>query len=554
MRRVTILWAVCLLATAGCTNAESGANAQGDGGMAGDGGHIQWDGGGGYSQGDGGYSSADAGSAGSNINLGGAEDFGYFRRLVENGIVPNVDDFDAAGFFAEHYTELPPPDCGTRVCLQAMLGVMADLLEGRNLTVLQLGLNTPITLDPDARPPLSLAVVVDRSGSMAEAGKIEYVRLGLQTLIGALEDTDEMALITYADTARVDVPMASLATHRSQLLAVAGSLTANGSTNLYAALELGYQQVVAVTNQERQARVILLSDGMPTAGITSETQILAMSAGYNREGRAITTVGLGTDFNAPLMRGLAEQGNGNHYFLEDTSAIEDVFTEELAYFTVPVAFDVSLKLGAGSSYAPVRAYGSSFWQTTADGGHLEIPSVFIAHRISSGDVSPSGGRRGGGSALLVQLAPRDPLPPQAGDGADVATIDVSYREPGATELTSAQVVVRYPYSPDTLLPQGHFAAANPAIIKKSFVMLNLYQAIERACARFHAGDGTAAIGLLDRAIAAANDYDLTANGGAGDPDMTADVELLQQLIAVMELNGAVPPATVDIPDDPWPAD
>ena len=293
---------------------------------------------------------------------------------------------------------------------------------------------------------------------------------------------------------------------------------------------------------------------MPTAGITDEAQILAMSASYNSQGLAITTVGLGTSFNVALMRGLAEQGNGNHYFLEDTTAIEDVFTEELNYFTVPVAFDVSLQVHAGASYAPVRAYGSSFWQSTAEGGHLEIPSVFIAHRISSGDVTPGGGRRGGGSALLVQLAPRDPLPPQDPDGADVATIDVSYREPGATTPTAAQVVIRYPYQASYLAPQGHFAAANPAIIKKSFVMLNLYQAIERACGDFHAGEGTAGIALLLRAQAAAADYNLTAEGGAGDLDMTYDIELLQQLIDVMVAAGATPPDSVDIPVDPWPAD
>jgi hypothetical protein len=198
----------------------------------------------------------------------------------------------------------------------------------------------------------------------------------------------------------------------------------------------------------------------------------------------------------------------------------------------------------------VKAYGSSFWQSTAAGGHLEIPSVFIAHRISSGDVAPGGGRRGGGSALLVQVAPRDPLPPPDPGGADVATIDVSFRAPGDTTPTSTQVVVRYPYQASVLLPQGHFAAAKPAIIKRSFVMLNLYQAIERACGDFYAGQDTAGITLLERAKAAAADYNLTAENGAGDIDMSHDIELQQQLIDVMVANGAVPPDSVDMPADP----
>ena len=62
-----------------------------------------------------------------NISLGGAQDFGYFRALLDAGRVPETKDFDAAGFFAEHHTQLPPPTCGERVCLQTMLAVMSNL-------------------------------------------------------------------------------------------------------------------------------------------------------------------------------------------------------------------------------------------------------------------------------------------------------------------------------------------------------------------------------------------------------------------------------------------
>ncbi|MDD9935192.1 MAG: hypothetical protein OXT09_16390, partial [Myxococcales bacterium] len=50
--------------------------------------------------------------ANTNVALGGGADFGFFRNLLEQGIVPSTEDFDAAGFFAEHHTALPEPDCG----------------------------------------------------------------------------------------------------------------------------------------------------------------------------------------------------------------------------------------------------------------------------------------------------------------------------------------------------------------------------------------------------------------------------------------------------------
>lgn len=500
--------------------------------------------------------SSDGGAGGgNNIGLGGAGDFGYFRRLLDEGIVPTTDDFDAAGFFHEHYLTLPPPTCGQRVCLQAMLGAMPGLIDTDAYSVLHLGLNTPVTIDPNTRPPLTLAVVVDVSGSMAAAGKIDYVRLGLATLIDALNDDDSLALVTYSDAAQVVASLGPVGGRRAQLHSIAAGLVADGGTNFYAGLELGYQQVAAAYDLERQNRVIMLSDGQPTVGNTNEASILSMSAGYNSDGLGLTTVGLGTAFNAPLMRGLAEQGNGNHYFLEDSGAVNEVFTEELNYFAVPVAFDVSINVTTGSHYASSFAYGSSFWEYTPTGGGLQVPSVFLSHRVSDSDVNPNDGgmpgRRGGGSALLIRFAPKQPTPPADANGeAQVATVDVSFREPGSSQIVTDQVVVTHPYWPDAPPPGGYVSSPDPTITHKVLVMLELYRAIHKSCVLFHAGDRTDALGMLLRAEALAIDY----NTEVADVDMTYDLQLLTKLMQVMRDNGAVDPVDPGIPPDPWPAD
>jgi Ca-activated chloride channel family protein len=273
-----------------------------------------------------------------NIALGGSQDFGFFRAQLDDGTVPALGSFDAAGFFAEHHTQLPPPDCGNRVCLQAMLGVMSNLLNGNNCTMLQLGLNSPIAADASNRPPLTLAVVVDTSGSMADENKLDFVVEGLDLLIDGLGDEDQFALVTYESNAGVEVPMAGVGGNRVVIRRAIEALGASGSTNLYDGLELGYREVFANYDSARQNRVILLSDGNPTAGITGESEILRMSRNYNSEGVGLTAIGLGTDFNVELMRDLALQADGNYYFLENAGAVSEVFDEELSYFTVPVAF------------------------------------------------------------------------------------------------------------------------------------------------------------------------------------------------------------------------
>lgn len=528
---------------------QGGQGGQGGEGGAGGG----WDGWGGEG-GDGGQG-GEGGGGGSpggntNINLGGAQDFGYFRRLLNEGRVPTLDDFDAQGFFAEHHTPLPTPDCGERVCLQAMLGVMGNLINGNNCTLLQLGLNSPLVARPDQRPPLNLVVVVDVSGSMSADGKIDFVRQGLSQMVNELNDDDQLALVAYSTAAELRAPLQPLRGRRNELQRLIVDLRPGGSTNIYAGLEEGYREALRHYDSGRQNRLIMLSDGQATAGRTDDASILELSRLYNSEGVGLTTVGLGTDFNLRLMRGLAEQGDGNFYFVEHAAAVEEVFTEELSYFTVPVAFDLELTMREGSDYRYLRAYGSSLWEDTAEGGRLQVPSVFLAHRVRHDDVGPGNGRRGGGSALLVELMPDVAEQREPGESR-VATVDVRFREPGTDRIVEQTVHVTYPELAGVLRPAGFFD--NP-IVTKSFVMLNIYVALEMSVEAFHRGNPEFAVGLLQRLIAAVADYEDSANGGEGDVDMQLDIELMQQLINVMLAQGATEPEEPDIPEDPWPAD
>ncbi|MEQ9500685.1 MAG: VWA domain-containing protein [Deltaproteobacteria bacterium] len=483
-----------------------------------------------------------------NVNLGGAQDFGYFRRLLDANQVPRPDDVDDAGFFAEHHTPLPEPECGERVCGQAMLGVMANLINGNNCTLLQVGLNSPLAVDPDNRPPLNLAIVVDVSGSMSSEGKMDFVKSGLMQMVNELYDDDRIAIVAYSGDAEVRFEMAEVRGARNRLREVVDGLVPGGSTNLWGGLELGYQQVLQNYDIGLQNRVILLSDGQPTAGVTGPAQILENSRAYNSDGVGLTTIGLGTSFNYALMRDLSLQGDGNAYFVEDASAVEEVFTEELAYFTVPVAFDLEIEVEAGADYRFRNAYGSSLFEHDLTSGRLSIPSVFLAHRTSHDDVTEGNGRRGGGSALLLELMPNDDVA-QDGD-TDVAGIVLSYRVPGQTERVTQALKVAYPHPADVLLREGFF---DNDIVTKSFVMLNILVGMREATDLFHRGQGADGVDLLRRLIAAVADYEDGVNDGEGDVDMQLDIALLEQLADVMIANGAID-RQAPVEEDPWPRD
>src|SRR6185312_8495824 len=165
-----------------------------------------------------------------------------------------------------------------------------------------------------------------------------------------------------------------------------------GGTDILSGLTQGFQLDVAALDPTRQSRVILLSDGLATSGVTDDTQILAGADQFIAKGIGLTTVGGGTDVDVNLMRGLAEHGTGNFYFLEDAAAATNVFMQELAYFVTPIALDLQVDAVAGTGWTFGEVVGSTLWAGSTQLGSMHIPAAFVANRTSAAPAPGTGGR------------------------------------------------------------------------------------------------------------------------------------------------------------------
>jgi len=118
---------------------------------------------------------------------------------------------------------------------------------------------------PAHRPRLNIALVVDKSGSMAEARKIDFVREAAHRLVDQLQPGDRFALVTYDD--QIDIPIPSEAFEdRRHAHRVIDGIRPGGATNLGGGLIEGLRQVRRY-NPEGINRVLLLSDGLANRGI-----------------------------------------------------------------------------------------------------------------------------------------------------------------------------------------------------------------------------------------------------------------------------------------------
>ncbi len=532
-RNLCGFFALLLLAAVGCGDMDSGSTADSSGGT--------WDPNAGGNANSGG---------GTTIGTGGAQDFGFFRQLLDAGQIPRSSDIDDQGFFAEHHTSLPSADCGELVCVHAMLGVMGNLINGADCTVLQLGLNSPITPEDLPRLPMNLAIVVDVSGSMDTGNKLTFVREGLHTLLDALHDEDTVTIVTYANRAEIALAATEVGDNRFAIRQVVDRLVAGGGTNFYDGLELGYEQVMARHSGELQNRLMILSDGQPTAGITGSDAIINMSRNYNLEGVGLTTIGVGTDFNEALMRELAEQGDGNFYFVESQAAIEEVFVEEVETFTVAIAEDLELALNPGTAYRIRGVFGTSIWEDEGRGGVIRIPSVFLAHRTAHDD--NESGRRGGGSALLIELMADDSDPTAISSVGDISLsyfprvgLDGAAMTEGGS-LVTVDANIMYPGQLEQDLETGYFSHQ---AIAKNFVMLNIFAGFQMASDLFHQGAMDEALATIESLASNVEQMNLEL----GDEDLADDLRLLNQYAQNLRAQGAgqvpEPPA-----EEPWPRD
>jgi Ca-activated chloride channel family protein len=385
---------------------------------------------------------------------------------------------------------------------------------------------------------------------MAGGDKIGFVRQGLTRLVNELDDDDRLSIVAYDTTAVVRLPLTVVGDDRNGILDVVQTLRPEGSTNIFDGLDTAFAQVLGGFDIERQHRVVLISDGVATAGNTNTAAIIAMAGGYVDEGVPLTTIGVGVDFDLQLMRTLAERGNGNFYFLDDGTAVDEVFTEEVATFLVPVAYDLTLDLELGSEWTIRNVYGVRDFVVDAGGagGQVTIPAVFLAGRTSADDVFQGSGRRGGGSALLVEVMPA--VLEDTDGQSHVSDVQVMFRSPGASAPSVQVTTSEYAASATSVAATGHF---DNRIVEKSFVMLNILIGMRAASQAFYADAGGEAVDVIDGIIAAASDYEDSANAGDGDADIAADIAVLVQFRQVLRDNGAPNGSATEL-DDPWPAD
>lgn len=192
------------------------------------------------------------------------------------------------------------------------------------------------------RLPLNIALVIDRSGSM-EGEPLSYVKQACSYVVDLMEPNDVLSVVTFEEQVDVLVP-ARRVVNKTLLKEHINRLEVGNTTNLYDGLVVGCQQVASVMQEGYVNRVLLLTDGEPTAGIKDFTSIVGQVAEQKGRGITVTALGFGPEYNEELMAGVARRSGGNYYYIARPDLIPEVFRRELETLMTITARNLRLKL------------------------------------------------------------------------------------------------------------------------------------------------------------------------------------------------------------------
>ncbi|MBA2543373.1 MAG: VWA domain-containing protein [Deltaproteobacteria bacterium] len=274
------------------------------------------------------------------------------------------------------------------------------------------------------RAPLSLVVVIDRSGSMA-GDPLRDAKAAAGRLIEQLGSGDAFAIVTYSSTDETVMGMtrATEVSKRRALDAIE-TIMEEGGTCISCGLQRGTRELAASPIAGGLRRMVLISDGQANEGIYDRGELAQLASDTAQGGVSITSVGVGLDFDEVTMVRLANVGRGNYYFVENTGALDQIFSRELGGLAQTIGTNAKLILTDGLDARIVDAYG---YPSERAGDHVIIPIA---------DLRAGESRK---VVLRVRVAPAHTGP------LTIAKVELGWRRPtdGANRhaVTTAQVDV-----------------------------------------------------------------------------------------------------------------
>ncbi len=352
------------------------------------------------------------------------------RRMLNDGWTPDeipdgaVRVEEMLNYFRYHY-DAPKGDDRFGVTAQ-----IADCPWNGAAKLLMLGVraaDAPQTADEGS----NLVFLIDVSGSMQGEDKLDLVKQALTMLVDQLGEKDAVSVCTYSDGERVLIEGANPVRDKAKLLSAIDGLEAMGYTDGQRGLEQAYEVAMRYFRPKGNNRVIMCSDGDLNVGITSVSDLHDYVSEKKETGVYLSVLGFGWgNYKDTKMETLADDGNGNYYYIDSILEARKVLVEEMTQTLYAVADDVKFQL----EFNPAKV---SAWRQVGYENRAMANEDFEDDKKDAGEVGAGAmvtvmyellpaGEEAEDSGLRYQTGALT----EAAQGDEWLTLSIRYKEPG----------------------------------------------------------------------------------------------------------------------------
>ena len=263
--------------------------------------------------------------------------------------------------------------------------------------------------------PLNIVLLLDKSGSMERADRVNIVREALRVLAAQLQPQDKLSIVTFARTPRLWADGIA-GDKAAAMIARVSEITPEGGTNLEAALDLGYATALRYYAVGNINRVVMLTDGAATLGDVDPDALTKKVEAKRKEGIALDCFGIGWEgYNDDLLEQLTRNGDGRYGFINTPDEAATNFATQLAGALHVAAADVKVQV----EFNPSRV---TAYRQIGYAKHQLTKEQFRDNSVAAAQI---GAAESGNALYAVEVNP-------AGEG-DLATVRVRFRVPGTSD-------------------------------------------------------------------------------------------------------------------------
>lgn len=166
---------------------------------------------------------------------------------------------------------------------------------------------------------VSVALVVDESGSMKNNGRMNAAKDAIRQFINEMGPYDRTAIVGFNGGSNAKVHQA-MTSNKSLLFKAVEALKDSGNTNINTGAKLGVQQIIGETNP---TTVIIFSDGENGSESVTTTQVTNLANSLNT---SIYSIGVETTGSNAVLKNLADQTGGTYTDAPSASQLSEIYT------------------------------------------------------------------------------------------------------------------------------------------------------------------------------------------------------------------------------------